>query len=329
MRYAILDLGTNTFNLLIIETGTGDYKKTLFSRKEPVKLGEGGITQGKISDKAFERGIAAIESHMKYITDYRVGQIHAYATSAIRSAGNGLEFVRTVYQKFNIGIQVISGDREAELIYLGVKQVVDMGERKHLILDIGGGSNELIIADGEKIYWKESFPLGMARMLEQFRPADPIREDDIAALENHFSESMGSFLEAAKDHHPEIMTGSSGSFDTFRALLTATSNDRQDPGPSVAREGGPGMHANEIQQPSYVIDPEEFALLYRKLLKSDAPERMSMKGMEPMRVEMIVIAAIFVNFIVRKLNIVQMIQSDYSLKEGAVYEILSQHILHA
>ena len=352
MRYAILDLGTNTFNLLIIETGTGDHNKILLSRKEPVKLGEGGITRGKISEKAFERGITAIENHMKYIKDHRVHQIHAFATSAIRSAGNGLEFVRTVYQKFNIGIQVISGDKEAELIYLGVKQVVDMGDRKHLILDIGGGSNELIIADSRTIFWKKSFPLGMARMLEQFRPSDPIREDEILALENHFSKSMQSFLEASLEHRPEILIGSSGSFDTFRALLTAmnyepadtTSNDS--PG-SDTPANNPSDHekpdadlsgadlsaidppGHEPHRPFYRIDPGEFLRLGRKLVESDARQRLSMEGMDPMRVEMIVIAAIFVNFIVRELNIRQMIQSDYSLKEGAVTEILNRHILSA
>jgi exopolyphosphatase / guanosine-5'-triphosphate,3'-diphosphate pyrophosphatase len=367
MRYAILDLGTNTFNLLIIDSGPGDSNKILLSRKEPVKLGEDGITKGKISEKAFERGIAAIENHMKYIKDHRVHQTHAFATSAIRSADNGLEFVRTVYQKFNIGIQIISGDKEAELVYHGVKQVVDMGDRKHLILDIGGGSNELIIADGHTIFWKKSFPLGMARILEQFRPSDPIKEDEILALENHFSKSMQCFLEAALEHRPDIIVGSSGSFDTFRALLMAMNYE-----PAYTRSDEP--HANELpvneapadeepadesptnstpvpdkpradlsgadlsgidppgqepHLPFYRINPEDFLRLCRKLVESDASERLSMEGMDPMRVEMIVIAAIFVNFIIRELNIRQVIQSDYSLKEGAVAEILNRHILSA
>ena len=346
MRCAILDLGTNTFNLLIIETGRGDNNKILISRKEPVKLGEDGITKGKISEKAFERGIAAIENHMKYIKDHRVHQTHAFATSAIRSASNGLEFVRTVYQKFNIGIQIVSGDKEAELIYLGVRQAVDMGDRKHLILDIGGGSNEMIIADDHKIFWKKSFPLGMARMLEQFRPSDPIRNDEIQALEKHFRESMQCFIEAAMEHRPDTLIGSSGSFDTFRALLTAANYQAADtrsgeaPGiepdsekPRTDLSGtdlsGIDPPGNEPLLPYCRIDPPDFQRLCRKLIESDAGERLSMEGMDPMRVEMIVIAAIFVNFIIRELNIRQMIQSDYSLKEGAVAEILNRHILSA
>lgn len=344
MRHAILDLGTNTFNLLIVETGCCENHKVILSRKEPVKLGEGGITEGRISDEAFSRGIAAVENHLKYITNHRAEVVHAYATSAIRSASNGLEFVTTIYRKFNIGIQIISGDREADLIYLGVKQAVDMGDRKHLILDIGGGSNELIIADSNTIYWKKSYPLGMARMLEKFKPSDPITTEEVIALENHFSSSMNCFLEAAAKHNPEILIGSSGSFDTFRALLipstgkTVTKDtvnvslpDRTMNGISTEQRGDnkPGLQGEELLSPFYKIDPVDFGKLHERLLKSDALERMSMEGMDPMRVEMIVIAAIFVNFIIRKLDIKQLIQSDYALKEGAVNEILDHQILQA
>ncbi len=344
MRYAILDLGTNTFNLLIIETVTEKERKVLLSRKEPVKLGEGGISQGKISDKAFSRGIKAIENHMKYINDYRVKQIHAYATSAIRSAGNGLEFVRTVYQKFNIGIQVITGEREAELIYKGVKQVVDMGDKKHLILDIGGGSNELIIADSRTIFWKKSFPLGMARLLERFSPSDPVTSDDIDALEGYFEKSLRCFFDAASEHNPLVLVGSSGSFDTIRALLTAMKKEesvtdipgaglplpgKEHVSPPLNGPGTPDPFSTDYLQPLYIIKPEDFTKLYNRLINSTSPERLNMEGMDPMRVEMIVIAAIFINFIVHKLNIVMMIQSDYSLKEGAVLEILDHQILSA
>lgn len=311
MRIAILDLGTNTFNLLIIEAEPGKTGTSiLLSRKEPVRLGAKGINKGKITRKAFERGLAAIENHVKYINAHRADQVYAFATSAIRSAGNGLEFVRVVYDRFNIGIQVISGNKEAELIYLGVKQAIDMGQKKHLIIDIGGGSNELIIADSERIYWKESFPIGMARLLNKFKPSDPIKTSQTKALEDHFSEMLYSFFKAAEIHKPDILIGSSGSFDTFRALL----------------EGMKGGSPVEAAGPYFEFSTSDFMVLHQRLIQSTAEERLLMEGMEPMRVEMIVIAAIFVNFIVRKLNIGLLMQSDYALKEGAVIEILKQPV---
>jgi exopolyphosphatase / guanosine-5'-triphosphate,3'-diphosphate pyrophosphatase len=311
MRTAILDLGTNTFNLLITETGPAGGAEIILSRKEPVKLGHGGINRGVILPDAIERGLAAIENHMKYIHLYGAEKIHAFATSAIRSAGNGSVFVKMVKEKFNITVKVISGDREAELIYLGVKQAIDLGMEKHLIIDIGGGSNELIIADCQQIFWKESYPIGMARLLDRFRPSDPIRQDEILSIENHIARSLKSFLDAARRYNPVTLIGSSGSFDTFRALLTAGNGK------------GP---ADTGQNPAFRFTPQDFFRLHGLLVKSTAQQRFSMEGMDPVRVEMIVIAGIFVNFIVRSLNIRLLMQSDFSLKEGAVACMLKHHI---
>jgi exopolyphosphatase / guanosine-5'-triphosphate,3'-diphosphate pyrophosphatase len=111
------------------------------------------------------------------------------------------------------------------LIYQGVRQAVEMADEKHLILDIGGGSNELIIANDREIFWKESFPLGMARLLERFNPSDPIREDEILSIENYISRALTSAIEAAMIHNPAKLIGSSGTFDTFRALLQAMNNE--------------------------------------------------------------------------------------------------------
>jgi exopolyphosphatase / guanosine-5'-triphosphate,3'-diphosphate pyrophosphatase len=310
MRTAILDLGTNTFNLLITEAGQGNGARIIVSRKEPVKLGMGGINRGEITPDAFERGLAAAGNHMKYIRDYGADQIHAFATSAIRSARNGADFVDALQRDFNIRVRIISGDREADLIYLGVRQAVCMGRDKHLIIDIGGGSIEMIIANDDRIFWKESFPLGMARLLDRFQPSDPVGGNDVLAIENYFSQSLGSFIEAAMIHNPLTLIGSSGSFDTFRALIAAEKKYTDNP----------------ARNTHFRFSPEDFFRLYGSLLNSTAGQRLAMEGMDPMRVEMIVIAGIFVNFIVRRLNISLLIQSDFALKEGAVVDILNKDI---
>lgn len=312
MRTAIIDLGTNTFNLLITELTADNKVKYILSSKEQVMLGKEGINSNMISPGAFERGLSAIGNHMKTIGSYRVMEVHAFATSAIRSADNGTEFINSVSRKFNIGVRVISGNKEAELIYLGVKQVVNMDGKKYLIIDIGGGSNELIIADSDKIYWKKSFPLGMARLLEKFKPSNPIEQNEIVAIENYISHTLRSFFEASIIHKPASIIGSSGSFDTFRNLLMA-----------LDEKNLAGIYRNK---PSFEFSSDEFSRLYSLLINSTAIERSAMKGMDPMRVEMIVIAGIFVNFIARRLNTDLLIQSDYALKEGAVVEIMKQHI---
>ncbi len=209
--------------------------------------------------------------------------------------------------RFNLYVNIIPGEREAELIYKGVRQSLRLSDRKVLILDIGGGSNEFIIADDQKIYWKYSFDLGMARLLEKFEPSDPITGEEIARIEDYLDENLQPLFKAAEEFHPEELVGASGSFETFSTLLAY-----QIPG----RYQLNGDHAREIR-----ID--DYSELHERLIRSTADERMKMEGMEPVRVDMIVLATIFVNFTIRKCGIRKIIQSDFALKEGVVAEILN------
>ncbi|MCC6837593.1 MAG: phosphatase, partial [Bacteroidia bacterium] len=168
MRIAIIDLGTNTFNILIVDVDGNQNIKQLFQTKIPVKLGEGGINQGFIAPIPFQRGMDALIQYQLIIEEYGVDNTFAFATSAIRSARNGTDFVNIAKEKTGIEVQVISGDKEAELIYYGVRSAVNMTNDTSLIIDIGGGSTEFIIANKDQIFWKQSFLLGAARLLEIF-----------------------------------------------------------------------------------------------------------------------------------------------------------------
>jgi exopolyphosphatase / guanosine-5'-triphosphate,3'-diphosphate pyrophosphatase len=311
MRLAIIDMGTNTFNLLIAEVREGEPYSIICTGKEPVKLGEGGINNRVIAPAAYKRGISAMKNLDELLKEYQVKKVFAFATSAIRSAENGLQFIEEVNEKFNISVELISGDREAELIYYGVRQAGDLGMDKSLILDIGGGSNELIIANRETIFWKESFPLGMARLLEKFKPSDPITLKEIQDIENYVEEHLTSFFKAMLQYKPIKLIGASGSFDTFRALVNEEN-----------------IHIKS-QKPCFGINPEKFSQLHNKLIQATREERINMKGMEPVRVEMIVIASIFVNFILQKTNLSQLIQCSYSLKEGALDQIIKKQLSFA
>src|ERR1051325_1265268 len=160
MRIAIIDLGTNTFNLLVADVMSRGEFKTIFSTKIAVKLGEGGIGRRTIVPAAFDRGINALRSHRAIIDKLKAQKIIAFATSAIRSAQNGAKFVAAAKKEAGVEIQVSPGEGEAELIAAGVRLALDIGEAPALILDIGGGSNECIIATRDTILWKQSFEMG-------------------------------------------------------------------------------------------------------------------------------------------------------------------------
>ncbi len=310
MRVAVIDLGTNTFNLLIVETDREHNYKILFNNKLPVKLGEGGINRKEITEDAFQRGIDAIEQHNRTIIDHRVTAIYAFGTAALRDATNGEQFIRAIREKFNIRVELITGEREAELIYLGVKQAVSLDNEKVLILDIGGGSNEFIIANGKQIFWKYSFQLGVAKLLDQFLPSDPIRQEETEKVIRYLEDELQELFTAVANNKVNTLIGASGSFETFTAMIKADDE-------KFESETATMPVATEI-------DTHEFNMLHNRLVASTIEERSEMKGLEPMRIEMIVMASLFVKFIIDKLAIQNIIQSNFALKEGVVYEILQK-----
>lgn len=303
MITAILDFGTNTFNLLIAERKDRGFN-ILHTSKQPVKLGRGGIQMNRIAPDAIERGFVAIQNHLETVARYKVDEIRAFATSAIRNAANGEHFTDEVYRKFGFRVRVISGDREAELIYKGVRQTVTFDGSNVMILDIGGGSNEFIICNREGIVWKQSFELGMARILELFTLSDPITPEEVRALETYFLEGLTPLLKVVTRLRPHTLIGASGAFDTFHALLSHSMGWPED-----------GLHGREIPL-------ADFEQMHFQLLLSTAGERRAMPGMEPVRVEMIVAASIFVRFVLRACRISHLYHSEFSLKEGVISELV-------
>jgi exopolyphosphatase/guanosine-5'-triphosphate,3'-diphosphate pyrophosphatase len=303
MITAILDFGTNTFNLLIAERQERGFK-ILLSRKQPVKLGRGGIQLNQLTPDAIERGFVAIQNHMETIRNYEVDEIRAFATSAIRNAESGEEFTEEVRRRFGFRTRIIPGDREAELIYKGVRQAIALGEDNSMILDIGGGSIEFIICNNQGIVWKQSFELGMARLLERYDLSDPIASEEVRALENYFRQELAPLREAVRREKPHTLIGASGSFDTFQAII-------------LKRKG---MEADEYH--GREISMKEYGKLHKILVRSTLEERKVMPGMEPVRVEMIVAASIFVSFVIRDCKISRLYHSEFALKEGVISELV-------
>lgn len=305
MPVAILDFGTNTFNLLIAEKN-GKSFKVLYDGKEPVKLGKGGINKGIITPEAMERGFSAIANHMKTIESFGVNEIRAFATSAMRNAANGKEFVKQVKDQFGFRTRIIDGDEEAALIFGGIRESVDFSSETAMIMDIGGGSVEFIICNGEGIFWKRSFELGMARIIEKFNISDPITKNEISSLEIYYEAELNALFEQAERYHPSLLVGASGTFDTLAAM-------------AKHRFGSQSTDNSSSKE----ITLTQFRELHELLLQSTAEVRMKMPGMEPVRVDMIVPAVIFINFVCNKCNLRTISQSRYSLKEGAMARMVN------
>lgn len=303
MTAAVLDLGTNTFNLLIAKI-TGSGFESVYNEKFPVKLGSGGIHKRQISPEAFERALMAMKHYRTVIDKYQPDIVKAYGTSALRSTENGKILTSHIRTETGISVEVIDGKREASLIFKGISAAISLPD-PYLVMDIGGGSVEFILARrGEKI-WAESFPLGIARLLEQFQPSDPLTEDDCKQILSHIEKVLNPLWNTVRKVHPETLVGASGTFDSLYSMALA---NRQLP-------------ADE-EVASHEIPLAVFELLYTQLISSKYTDRLKMPGLVPYRADMIVVATIFVNFVLSRLKITRLIHTGYALKEGVITELM-------
>lgn len=300
MRLAIIDLGTNTCNLLITELDEGNYT-VLHEAKLGVKLGKSGIHKNELTIDAFERAKSALKQHIKTIKKFKPDEMVALATSAVRDAENRDQFKHFIFEKTGLQLQVISGDDEARLIYQGVKLALQNISSNSIILDIGGGSNEFIIPNKTGIQWKESFPLGMSRVLELFHISDPILPEEIIRIENYFKQGLENLWKETSSKTINQLIGCSGAFDTICDLI-----DQTEPGTK-----------KRIKQE---ISLNDFKTVCAEVIQSTKAQRKQMVGMEALRIEMIVPSIIFIRLVAQKLKLSSIIQTDFALREGVLFD---------
>ena len=303
MRVAVIDLGTNTCNLLIAES-TPDGFTILHQSKQLVKLGDDKIRENEISAAATLRTVQSFQTHQKIISNFNAEKVRVVATSAVRTAENKIEFLEQISEKSGWLIKLISGEKEAELIFNGVLLAFNEFKNPTVILDIGGGSNELILAHKKEMLWKESQPTGMARVINKLHLSDPILPDEIGQLKSYFAEAHKNAFEKCKSEAVKTLVGCSGAFDTIADMI-----DSVNPG--------------EKQRITQEISISDFSVIFEKLIHSTREQRLLMKGMDYVRVDLIVPAVIFIEQLISEIGINQIIQTDFALREGVLFEMMN------
>ena len=301
-----MDLGTNTFHLLIAEGNISNFK-TLVHEHIAVKLGEGGINKGVILPAPFERGVVTLKDFSRLIQQYKVHHIKCIGTSALRNASNSGEFIEKVKNESGLNIEVIEGSMEARYIYEGIKAAEILNEAYSLIMDIGGGSIEFIIGNNQAIVWRESFEIGAARLMDRFHHSDPIDPASIEAINTYLEHKLGNLFTAIERYPVQQLIGSSGSFETFAELAALRRNDAFD--------------LASIR--NYKFDYHDLQFVTNELIHSTHAERAANAAIIAVRVDMIVVSSIVTRFIIAKLAISQIALCTYSLKEGILAEMMS------
>lgn len=300
MKVAIIDLGTNTFHLLLAEV-KGDTHEIYHRERKAVKIGEKGINEQYITQAAWTRAIDTIKSFYSVVKDESITKIYATATSAIRNAKNGSALVKEIKDLTGINTEIISGTREAELILLGVRRAIKLNEEKNLIMDIGGGSIEFIIADQSETYWLRSYEIGGQRLVEKFHQNDPISKDEIDDLYTYFSQQLSELEEVCNKYQIKTLVGCSGTFDTLSDIYRIDENI--------------DLAESETEYP---LTLTAFKKIYEDLIYKSRSERLAIPGMIEMRVDMIVVACVLIHYLLEKLDFDQIRVSAYALKEGVL-----------
>jgi len=309
-RLGIIDLGTNTFHLLIVEK-KGEEVNTLFRESRPARIGLGGINKRIINEDAIERAFTVLRFFRKQLDLFEVSQenVFAFGTSAIRNAENKMEFCETVFQETKIPITVIDGNQEAEYIYKGVRYGTKLGNDPCLIMDIGGGSVEFIIGNELQIFWKQSFEIGGQRLMEKFMRTDPITEGDRKKLYNYLDEKLIPLANAIHQYAPQKLVGSSGTFDTLVDIDYQHRTGQWSP----------------KDQTDFSLPVSEFYRIFSLILAGNHDERMATPGMIALRADMIVVAACLIDYVLKSHGIQQIQVSGYALKEGVLASMLDHY----
>lgn len=301
---AIIDLGTNTFNLLVYDRNDLSGLRIIHSEEWPVFLGRGGIEKGMINADAMERGMATLQAFNVVARTYGAERVSGFGTSALRNARNAQVFVERAKTELNIPITVIPGEEEAELILAGVRQAVSFSSKPALVMDIGGGSIEFILATNKALMWKRSFELGATRLRERIPIGDPITVEEEARIAAHLDDRLEPLYAIIDRHEPHVLIGSAGSFDSIAAMISAERSSALVP-----------------DQRDMAFSSLEFDALKERLLRMDRTTRMQQPGLPEYRVDTLPYALIAIDRVLSAGGIRDMHWSRYALKEGAAVSV--------
>ncbi|QXD14994.1 Ppx/GppA family phosphatase [Rhodocaloribacter litoris] len=306
VRVCVIDLGTNSFHTVIVDAYPNGAFKVIDRLKDMVRLGEGGLVAHRLTGEAMERGVQALRRIRLLAEGWGVSEYLAYATSAIREAENGGDFIARVQAEVGLHIRPISGNLEATLIYKGVRRAVSMPEPA-LLVDIGGGSTEFIVGTSRKLHYAASLKLGAARMTERFLHTDPVEKQEFRALRAYYREQLAPVYAAVRAHGAREIVGSSGTMENLAQVYLHLQG----------LSGASPFHE--------VFDPKAFRQVTKKIMRSTRAERAAMPGIDEKRIDQIVAGAMLVDVLLKDLEVERLRLSPNALREGMVVHFIEQN----
>lgn len=298
---AVIDLGTNTFNLVIGKVN-GKSLEILFETKVPVLIGESVFTKGVISKISWQRGLETITYFDQICKEHHCNNVIGVGTATFRKASNGHEFLDEIKLQFDISIQVISGKQEAEYIFWGA-QLCTSFDVPTILMDIGGGSTEILAIESGEIISAQSIDIGVSHLHQNLPHSEPPKPKELEFLTYEIALKMEPILCRLTDINfkPKMLVGTAGSFDSIADIIRLEK----------------GLQLNTL---GFEFDIAAFNAVYKKLTALHLDKRKNVGGLHFYRAQYIIYGMAMIKFITSIFNISKINQVKYALKEGLIYK---------
>ena len=307
-KLAVLDIGTNSIHMVLAEVQP-DYSYKILDRfKDMTRLGDGVFTSRRLSDQAMMRGLEVIRSLVTLARNKGYEQIEGVATSAVREARNGGEFLDHVMQQTGLTVRVITGAEEARLIFLGVQNSVALPESPTLVIDIGGGSVEVIVGNREAIFQARSLKLGAIRLKDLYLSKTPPSKAMLRELEAAVTVQLKTALGSYKTKRVEQVIATSGMAGNLAEVI------------HLQRTGRPLPQLNLAK-----VSAKDIAAVEKRLADASLKTRLAMPGLDPKRVDTLLPAAIVFRILLELLQKTELIICDKAIREGIIYDFIQRH----
>ena len=308
VRIAALDLGSNSFHLLVADAHRDGSFDPVFREKEMLRLGDVVAREGRLSDDAAEQALETVRRFRLLAEGARAVEVVACATSAIREAENGAELVDRFRREAGVDVRVISGLEEAALIFRAVQASVVIDPGPAVCLDLGGGSLEVMVGDASALVWSASVKLGVARLTAELVRADPPKPSDLRRLRKRVVEVLGPLAERAASLEPRLLVGTSGTLCDL-ALMAA-----------AAETGTVPISANQLHASRAALER-----VHDKLIELPVSQRHRLPGLESRRAELVPAGSVLALTALELFGFDEIVVGSWALREGMVLEALGRH----
>ncbi len=301
-RLAVIDVGTNSIRLIIAEANGNQYR-ILDDEKEPARLGRNMIKTHRLDCEAAEHALTALRRMKQIATGFGVRQIRTVATCAVREADDGKEFCRRVQEEIGLDVQVLSGRQEAEFVFAGVARSFDLEGRNVAVVDIGGGSTEVVLARGNIVEEVYSTPLGAVRVTERFVESPTLDNEQFLQLLRRLSRRLRKQI-GKPLLVPHILIGSGGTFSALGAMV-------------LAERGKAHLPLQACQ-----VTRAQLSTLLNRLRKMTLKQRASFPGLSPDRADIIVGGLAVIDRLMRHLHVNVLQVHTGGVRQGILISML-------